>query len=104
MIVSSTILIKHKIFDPEKETTKVFISNIQLVYCVFCIQIYFLSTRQIIQSELRVEGNKSSFNFYNKPSNAILSATSIWNNIQIVKTCILILKHKILSKRAKDYS
>jgi len=27
MIVSSTVLIKHKIFDPEKGTTKVFILN-----------------------------------------------------------------------------
>ena len=42
---------------------------------------------------MRVEGNKSSFTFHNKPSNTILSATSIWDNIQIVKTCIL--KHNI---------
>ena len=108
MIVPGIVLIKHKIFNPEKGTTKVFILKIQLVYCVLGIQICFLSTRQIIQSELRVEGNKSSFTFQNKPSNAILSANFIWNNIQIVKTCIFIFKHNIsnsinLTTRYQDF-
>jgi len=38
------------------------------------MQIHFLSIKQILQSELRVEGNKSGFIFYNKSGNAILSA------------------------------
>ena len=54
----------------------------------------FLFTRQILLSELRVKDNKSSFTFCNKFYNAILLATSsLWSNIQIVKTYIL--KHNI---------
>ena len=54
----------------------------------------FLSTGQILQSRLRVEGNKSSFTFYNKFDNAVLLTTSnLWGNIQIIRTYIL--KHNI---------
>ena len=54
------------------------------------MQIHLLSTRQILQSGLRVESNKSSFNFCNKFSNAVLLATlNFWSNIQIMRTCIL---------------
>ena len=53
------------------------------------MQICFLSTRQILQSELRVEGNKS-FTFYGKSGNAILLTTpNLWSNIQIIRTYIL---------------
>ena len=48
------------------------------------------STEQISQSELRVEGVKSSSTFHKKSSDAVLLATpNLWNNIQILKTCIL---------------
>ena len=54
----------------------------------------FLSTGQILLSELRVEGNKSSFTFYHKSINTALLATpNLWSNIQIVRTCIP--KHNI---------
>ena len=50
----------------------------------------FLSTRQILQSRLRVEGNKSGSTFYDKFGNTVLLATpNLWSNIQIVRTCIL---------------
>ena len=69
-------------------------SELQLIYYISSIQIYLLSTGQILQSGLRVKGNKSSFTFYNKIGDAILLATSnLWCNIQIMKTCIL--KHNI---------
>ena len=55
MVVSGTILIEYKIFDLEMKTTKVTISKLWLVYCVFSIQMCLLSTGQILQSELRVE-------------------------------------------------
>ena len=94
MVASSTVLIEHEIFDPEKETTKVAISKLWLVYCISGMQIYLFSTRQILQSGLRVEGNKIDSTFCNKAGNAILSATpNLWGNIQIVRTHIL--KHDV---------
>jgi len=54
------------------------------------MQIYLLSTGQILYSGLRVEGDKSSSIFCNKSGNAILSAIpNLWSNIQIVRTPIL---------------
>ena len=38
------------------------------------MKIHFLSTRQIFQFELRVKGNRSGFNFYNKFGDAVLLA------------------------------
>jgi len=74
MVSSSTILIKHEIFNPEKWET----------------------TKQILQSELRVESNENSFTFCNKSSDAVLLATSsFWGNIQIIRTCIL--KYNVLN-------
>ena len=94
MVSSGTVLIEHEIFDPEKGTTKVAVSELWLVYCVSSIQMCFHSTRQIFQSRLRVEDNKSSFTFCDKSGNAVLLATSnLWSNVQIVKSCIL--KHNI---------
>ena len=43
-----TVLIEHEIFDLAKETTKVTMLKIWPVYCVPGIQIYLLSTRQIL--------------------------------------------------------
>ena len=64
-------------------------SKLQPVYYVSGMQIYLLSTRQILQSKLRVEGNKSDFTFYNKSCDAVLLATpNFLGNIQIVRACI----------------
>ena len=90
MVTSSTVLIEHKIFDSKKETTKVAVSKLLPVYCVSGIQIHLLSTRQVLQFQLRVEGNESSSTFYDKSGDTVISATSnLWDNIQIVRTHIL---------------
>ena len=79
IVACSTVLIGYEIFDSEKETIRVTISKL---YYVSSIQIYFLSTEQILQSELRVENDKSSSTFCDKFGNAILSATpNLWDNI-----------------------
>ena len=77
MIVFGTVLIEHKIFNPEKRAIKVAMSKLWLVYCVFGMQIHLLSTGQILQSGLRVKGNKSGSTFCNKSDDAILLATPI---------------------------
>ena len=69
MVTSDTVLIKHKIFDLAKETTKVAISKIWLVYYSFDMQIH-----QILQFGLRVKGNKNGSTFSSKSGNTILSA------------------------------
>ena len=67
------------------------------------MQIYLLSTRQIFQSGLRVEDNKSSSTFYDKSSDTVLSVTSnLWENIQIVRTYIL--KHDIPNSVSLSYA
>ena len=48
IVVSSTILIEHEIFDPEKWTTKISVSKLWPVNCVSSMQIHLLSTRQIL--------------------------------------------------------
>ena len=59
------------------------------------MQIYFFSIKQILQSGLRVKDNKSDFTFHDKSGNIVLLTTpNLWNNIQIVRICIL--KHNIL--------
>ena len=64
-------------------------SKLWPVYYVSGMQIYLLSTRQILQFGLRVKDDKSSFTFCNKSGDTVLLATSnSWDNIQIVKTHI----------------
>jgi len=75
IVTSSTVLIKHEIFDSAKGTTKVAMSKLWPVYCVPSIQMYLLSTKQILQFGLRVEDNKSGSTFCNKSGNAILTVT-----------------------------
>jgi len=48
IVVSDTILIEYKIFNSEKYTAEVAISKLWLVYCISGIQIYLLSTKQIL--------------------------------------------------------
>ena len=50
----------------------------------------FLSTKQNIQSRLRVEDNKGKSIFYNKSGDTVLLATAnVWDNIKIVETYIV---------------
>ena len=81
MIDSGTVLIEHEIFDPEKEAIKVAVSKLRLVYYISGMQMHLLSTRQILQSGLRVEGNKSGSTFHNKSGDAVLSATPTFRAI-----------------------
>ena len=61
---------------------------------------HLLSTRQILQSGLRVEDNKSDSTFCDKSVNPILLATpNLWGNIQIVRTYIL--KYDVLNSVVK---
>ena len=76
IVTSSTVLIEHEIFNSEKGTTKVAMSKIWLVYYVPGMQMYFLSTGQILQFGLKVEGDKSDSTFHDKSSDAVSSATS----------------------------
>ena len=48
VVTSSTVLTEYEIFDSEKEITKVAMSKLQPVYYVSGVQIYLLSTRQIL--------------------------------------------------------
>jgi len=92
MVVSGTVLIEHKIFDSEKETTKIAILQLWPVYYISSIQIYLFSIRQILQSKLRVKSNKSSSTFCSKSNNTVSLVTpNLWSNIQIVRTCIISL-------------
>jgi len=70
------------------------VSKLWPVYCIPSMQMCFLSTRQILQSELRVEGDKSGSTFCNKSGDAVLLAIpNLWGNIQIVRAHIL--KHNV---------
>ena len=96
MVTFNTFLIEHKIFYPKKGTTKVAVSKLWPVYYVSGMQMHFLSTRQIFQSGLRVEDNKSGSTFCDKSGDTVLLATpNLWSNIQIVRTHIL--KHNVLN-------
>jgi len=60
------------------------------------MQMHILSTRQILQSGLRVKSNISGSTFCDKSGDAVLLAVpNLWGNIQIVKTCIL--KYNVLN-------
>jgi len=76
MVASGTVLIEHEIFDLEKETTKVAVLKLWPVYCVSGMQICLLSIEQILQSGLRVGGDKSGSTFCDNSSDAVISATS----------------------------
>ena len=63
MVASNTVLIEHEIFDPKKGATKVAVSKLWPVYYISNMQMHLLSTEQIFQSRLRVEGNMSQTSF-----------------------------------------
>jgi len=49
-----------------------------------------LSTGQLLQSGLSIEGTMDSLTFCNSSGDAVLSALSnLWESIQVVKTCII---------------
>ena len=56
MVAVGTVLIEHKIIDPKNRITRTTISKLWPVYCVPSITMYLLSTRQLLQSGLSIEG------------------------------------------------
>ena len=52
IVASGIVLIEHKIFNSDKETTKVAVLKQWLVYHVSSMQLYFFSTRQILSLSL----------------------------------------------------
>ena len=76
IVASSTVLIEYEVFDSKRETIKVAMLKLWPVYCVLSIQIYLFSIRQILQSGLRVKGDKSGSTFHDKSGNTVLLATS----------------------------
>jgi len=60
-------------------------------YTVFlALTMHLLSTGQLLQSGLSIEGIMDSSTFHDSSSDAILSALpNLWGSIQVVKTCII---------------
>ena len=87
MIAIETILIAHEIIDPKGRTTRTAISKLWLVYYVPSMIICLLSTEQLLQSGLSIEGIIDGSTFCNLSGDAILSALpNLWGSIQVVRT------------------
>jgi len=90
MVAVGTVLIEHEIIDPKDRTTRTTISKIWPVYCVPGITMHFLSTGQLLQSELSIEGTIDGSTFHDSSGDAVLSALpNLWGSIQVVRTCII---------------
>jgi len=90
MVAVGTILIKHEIIDPKNKTTRTTISKLWPVYCVPGMTIYLLSTGQLLQSRLSIEGTIDGSTFYDLSSDAVLSVLSnLWESIQVMRTYII---------------
>jgi len=90
MVAIETVLIKHEIIDPKDRITRTAISKLWPVYCVPGMTMCLLSTGQLLQSGLSIEGTMDSLTFCNSSGDAVLSALSnLWESIQVVKTCII---------------
>jgi len=90
MVAVGTVLIEHKIIDPKNRTTRTAISKLWPVYCVPGMTIHLLSTGQLLQSGLSIEGTIDSSTFCDSSGDAVLSALpNLWGSIQVVRTCII---------------
>jgi len=90
MVAIGTVLIEHEIIDPKDKTTRTAISKLWPVYCVPGMTMCLLSTEQLLQSGLSIEGTMDGSTFCDSSSNAVLSALpNLWGSIQIVRTCII---------------
>jgi len=105
MVAIGVILIKHEIIDPKDGTTRTAISKLWLVYCIPSMTMHLLSTRQLLQSGLSIEGTIDSLTFCD--FNVVLSILSnLWRSIQVVRTCIIknnVLNPVNLVTRHPDY-
>jgi len=90
IVAVGTVLIEHEIIDPKDRTTRTAISKLWPVYCVPCMTMHLLSTGQLLQSGLSIEGTMDSSTFCDSSGDAILSALpNLWGSIQVVRTCII---------------
>ena len=90
MVAIGAILIEHEIIDPKDRTTRTAISKLWLVYCIPSMTMHLLSTRQLLQSGLSIEGTIDSSTFCDLSGNVVLSILSnLWRSIQVVRTCII---------------
>jgi len=90
MVAVGTVLIEHEIIDPKDRTTRTAISKLWPVYCIPGMTIHLLSTRQLLQSRLSIEGTIDGSTFHDSSGDAVLSALpNLWRSIQVVRTCII---------------
>jgi len=68
MVAVGTVLIEHEIIDPKDKTTRTAISKLWPVYCVPGMTMHLLSTRQLLQSGLSIEGTMDGSTFRNSSS------------------------------------
>jgi len=90
MVAVGTVLIEHEIIDPQDRSTRTAISKLWPVYCVPGMTMHLLSTGQLLQSGLSVEGTVDGSTFHDSSGDAVLSALpNHWGSIQVVRTCII---------------
>jgi len=90
MVAMGTVLIEHEIVDPKDRTTRTAISKLWPVYCVPGMTMCLLSTGQLLQSGLSIEGTMDGSTFRDSSGYAVLSALpNLWGSIQVVRTCII---------------
>ena len=90
MVAVGTVLIEYEIIDLKDRTTRTAISKLWPVYCIPGITMHLLSTRQLLQFGLSIEGTMDGSTFHNSSGDAILSALpNLWGSIQIVRTYII---------------
>jgi len=90
MVAVETVLIKHEIIDPKNRTTRTTISKLWPVYCVSGMTMHLLSTGQLLQSGLSIEGTMDGSTFRDSSGDTVLSTPpNLWGSIQVVRTCII---------------
>jgi len=90
MVAVGTVLIEHEIIDPKNKTTRIVIFKLWPVYCVLGMTMCLLSTGQLLQSGLSIEGTMNGSTFCDSSGNAVFSALpNLWKSIQVVRICII---------------
>jgi len=90
MVAVETVLIEHEIIDPKDRTIRTAISKLWPVYYVLGMTMCLLSTGQLLQSGLSIEGTMDGSIFCDLSSDAVLSALpNLWESIQVIRTCII---------------
>jgi len=82
MVAAGTVLIEHEIIDPKDRTTRIAISKLWPVYYVPGITMCLLSTGQLLQSGLSIEGTMDSSTFHDSSGDAVLFVLpNLWGSI-----------------------